>query len=102
MWFEPYIDKYDREGELSQSQIYWLTFRDRPVPDAKVAIHPFKRSFVVVSVSIEEAEKSDNFPNATHTIECAEMNQGWAQAPPTIGSDLQLTTRRTFDYAVRP
>ena len=47
MWFEPYIDTYDREGKLFRNHIYWLATRDRPVPDAKVAIYPFKRSFVV-------------------------------------------------------
>ncbi len=47
MWFEPYIDTYDRDGKLFRNHIYWLATRDRPVPDAKVAIYPFKRSFVV-------------------------------------------------------
>ncbi len=53
MWFEPYIDTYDREGKLFRSHIYWLATRDRPVPDAKVAIYPFKRSFVVGAVSTD-------------------------------------------------
>ena len=47
MWFEPYVDEYDARGELWQNHIYWLTYRDRPVPDARVAIYPFKREFVV-------------------------------------------------------
>ena len=37
MWFNPYVDSYDRRGELWHTQIYLLTYRDRPVPDAKVA-----------------------------------------------------------------
>jgi hypothetical protein len=53
MWFEPYIDTYDRGGKLFRSHIYWLATRDRPVPDAKVAIYPFKRSFVVGAVSTD-------------------------------------------------
>jgi len=53
MWFEPYIDKYDRKGQLWQSQIYWLAYRDRPVPDARVAIYPFKRLFVIAAVSTD-------------------------------------------------
>jgi len=53
MWFEPYIDTYDRSGKLFRSHIYWLATRDRPVPDAKVAIYPFKRSFVVGAVSTD-------------------------------------------------
>jgi len=50
MWFEPYIDTYDRAGNLFRAHIYWLTTRDRPVPDARVAIYPFKRSFVMGGV----------------------------------------------------
>jgi hypothetical protein len=53
VWFPPYIDTYDRKGELYQDHIYWLATRDRPVPDAKVAIYPFKRSFVVGAVSTD-------------------------------------------------
>jgi hypothetical protein len=53
MWFEPYIDEYDRNGRLWYNHIWWLTTRDRPVPDAKVAIYPFKRSFVVGAVSTD-------------------------------------------------
>ena len=53
MWFEPYIDTYDRAGHLFRAHIYWLATRDRPVPDARVAIYPFKRSFVVGAVSTD-------------------------------------------------
>ena len=53
VWFEPYIDTYDRRGQLFQNFMYLLTQRDRPVPDAKVAIYPFKRSFVVGASSLE-------------------------------------------------
>lgn len=53
VWFTPYIDIYDQQGHLYQNHIYWLTIRDRPVPDAKVAIYPFKRAFVVGAVSTD-------------------------------------------------
>ena len=53
MWFEPYIDTYDRSGRLFRNHIYWLATRDRPVPDARVAIYPYKRSFVVGAVSTD-------------------------------------------------
>ena len=53
VWFEPYIDTYDQKGHLWRTHIYWLTFRDRPVPDARVAIYPFKREFVVGSAAID-------------------------------------------------
>jgi Protein of unknown function (DUF1329) len=47
VWFPPCVDTYDRRGELWRSNIYYLTYRDRPVPDARVAIYPFKREFVI-------------------------------------------------------
>ena len=53
LWFEPYIDTYDRKGQLFRAHIYWLAYRDRPVPDARVAIYPFKREFVVGAVSTD-------------------------------------------------
>ncbi|MGO9452261.1 MAG: DUF1329 domain-containing protein [Candidatus Binataceae bacterium] len=53
VWFESYIDTYDQAGQLWRTHIYWLTYRDRPVPDARVAIYPFKREFVVGADSID-------------------------------------------------
>ena len=47
--YEPYVDSYDQKGHLWRTHIFWLAYRDRPVPDAKVAIYPFKREFVVGS-----------------------------------------------------
>ena len=35
VWFPLYEDAYDRQGQLWQNHIYWLTYRDRPVPDAR-------------------------------------------------------------------
>lgn len=53
LWFMPYIDTYDRVGRLWRSHIYYTAFRDRPIPDARVAIYLFKRAFVVVSAMDE-------------------------------------------------
>ena len=53
MWFAPYIDVYDRAGRLFEGFIYWLAYRDRPVPDARVAIYPFRRSFVVGALAMD-------------------------------------------------
>ena len=52
-WFNPYVDSYDQKGELWKTQIYLNTYRDRPVPDAKVAIYPFKREFITAASSID-------------------------------------------------
>ena len=53
VWFEPYVDTYDQHGELFQNYLFFLTYRDRPVPDARIAIYPFKREFVVGSNSTD-------------------------------------------------
>jgi len=53
VWFEPYVDTYDQKGHLWRTHIYWLAYRDRPVPDARVAIYPFKREFVVGAASVD-------------------------------------------------
>jgi Protein of unknown function (DUF1329) len=53
MWLEPYVDTYDRNGQLFRSRIYWMAYRDRAVPDAKVAVYPFKRMFVVGASSTD-------------------------------------------------
>ncbi len=53
VWFEPYVDTYDQKGHLWRTHIYWLAYRDRPVPDARVAVYPFKREFVVGAASID-------------------------------------------------
>jgi hypothetical protein len=52
-WFNPYVDSYDQKGELWKTQIYLNTYRDRPVPDAKIAVYPFKREFIVAASSID-------------------------------------------------
>jgi hypothetical protein len=52
-WFNPYVDSYDRRGQLWKTQIYLSTYRDRPVPDAKVAIYPYKREFVIAASSVD-------------------------------------------------
>jgi hypothetical protein len=54
VWFEPYVDTYDRKNQLWKNNLYWLAYRDRPVPDARVAIYPFKREFVVGSSALDE------------------------------------------------
>jgi hypothetical protein len=80
VWFEPYVDVYDRQGQLFQNFTYWLTYRDRPVPDAKVAIYPFKREFVVgaAATDIQGGVSSQCYlPSAnTPERECWYINMG--------------------------
>src|SRR5216684_4198733 len=44
-WFITASDQYDREGKLWKTLATFNAYRDRPVPDARVAIWPFKRMF---------------------------------------------------------
>jgi hypothetical protein len=44
-WFITASDQYDRDGKLWKTIATFQTYRDRPVPDAKVAIYPYKRMF---------------------------------------------------------
>jgi len=53
IWWMPMLDNYDRRGQLWENYVYWLAYRDRPVPDAKIAIYPFKRAFVVGASSTD-------------------------------------------------
>jgi Protein of unknown function (DUF1329) len=44
-WFITASDQYDRPGKLWKTIATFHTYRDRPVPDARVAIYPYKRMF---------------------------------------------------------
>jgi hypothetical protein len=44
-WFITASDQYDRDGKLWKTIATFNTFRDRPVPDARIAIYPYKRMF---------------------------------------------------------
>jgi hypothetical protein len=46
-WFITASDQYDRNGELWKTLVAWHTYRDRPVPDARIAIYPYKRIFQI-------------------------------------------------------
>ncbi len=44
-WFITASDQYNPDGKLWKTIATFNTFRDRPVPDARVAIYPYKRMF---------------------------------------------------------
>ena len=71
---------YDRRGELIVNFTNWLTYRDRPVPDAKIAIYSFKRLFQVNGTSTNVQTGLSSFcdlpmPNAPDR-ECWYINMG--------------------------
>lgn len=53
IWWMPMLDNYDRKGQLWENYVYFLAYRDRPIPDARIAIYPFKRAFVVGASSTD-------------------------------------------------
>jgi hypothetical protein len=59
-WFITASDQYDREGRLWKSIATFNTYRDRPVPDAKVAIYPYKRMFQVALVDEDLTTKGSS------------------------------------------
>jgi hypothetical protein len=80
LWFMPYIDTYDRAGRLWRGHIYYTAFRDRPVPDARVASYPFKRAFVVgaTSTDVQSSQSTMCYPPGIETPEreCWYINMG--------------------------
>ncbi len=80
VWFEPYVDTYDQRGQLWRTHIYWNAYRDRPVPDARVAIYPFKREFIVgaASYDVQAGYASMCYLPGQHTPEreCWYINMG--------------------------
>jgi hypothetical protein len=49
-WFITASDQYDRDGKLWKSIATFNAYRDRPVPDARVAIYPYPRMFQLALV----------------------------------------------------
>jgi len=49
-WLITASDQYDPSGKLWKTIASFNAYRDRPVPDAKVAIYPYKRMFQVAWV----------------------------------------------------
>ena len=52
-WVVLAYDSYDSKGELIKNFTDWLTYRDRQLPGARVAIYPYKRLFEVAEATTE-------------------------------------------------
>ncbi len=95
----PYIDTYDRKGELWRSHIYWLANRDRLVPDAKIAIYPFKRSFVVgaVSTDVQSGEATMCYlPGGAKRRNTSAGTSTWARVTATSSPPMLRFAQRTY------
>ncbi|MGO9450473.1 MAG: DUF1329 domain-containing protein [Candidatus Binataceae bacterium] len=49
-WFIAASDQYDREGNLWKTLATFNTYRDRPLPNSRVAIYPYRRIFELAMV----------------------------------------------------
>ena len=52
-WFITASDQYDRTGKLWKTLVAFNTYRDRPVPDARIAVYPYKRMFQLALVDYD-------------------------------------------------
>jgi len=90
-WFITASDQYDREGQLWKTIATYNAYRDRPVPDATVAIYPFKRMF---QTALVDENVQNGFSTVIYTPgrqpeerECWYINMGVVSKPffePTV------------------
>ncbi len=62
-WFITASDQYDKDGKLWKTLATYNTYRDRPVPDARVAIYPFKRMF---QLALVDQDVQDGFSSTVY------------------------------------
>jgi len=79
-WFITASDQYDTGGKLWKTIATFNAYRDRPVPDAGVAIYPFKRMF---QTALVDEDVQDGFSTVvympgreTEERECWYINMG--------------------------
>jgi hypothetical protein len=63
-WFITASDQMNQQGELWKTIATFHTYRDRPVPDAKVAIWPFKRIF---ETALVDEDVTNGFSTVVYT-----------------------------------
>jgi hypothetical protein len=79
-WFITASDQYDKEGKLWKTIAMFNPYRDRPIPDARVAIYSFKRMF---QTALVDDDVQDGFSTVvympgreTQERECWYINLG--------------------------
>ena len=70
-WMITASDQYGKDGKMWKTLVLYNTFRDRPVPDAKVAIYPFNRIFQLglVNANIDSHATTVVYMPGRHTPE---------------------------------
>jgi len=76
-WFVTASDQYDRSGGLWKTLAIFTGYRDRSMPEAQVAIYPFKRLFQTAMID-EDIEDTMRFTSILYLpgTEVAE-HEGW-------------------------
>jgi hypothetical protein len=79
-WLITASDQHDKEGKLWKTMATFNRYRDRPTPDARVAIYPFKRMF---QTALVDEDVQDDFSTLvcmpsreTQERECWYINLG--------------------------
>jgi Protein of unknown function (DUF1329) len=73
-WFITASDQFDRRGELWKTIVTFNAYRDRPVPDAKVAIWPFKRMF---ETALVDEDVTSGFSTVLYSPGTDRHGDGW-------------------------
>ena len=70
-WMITASDQWNTDGSMWKTLVIYYTFRDRPVPDAKVAIYPFPRIFQLglVDANIQTQASTAVFMPGRHSPE---------------------------------
>ena len=70
-WLITASDQYGTDGKLWKTLVLYNTYRDRPVPDAQVAIYPYKRIFQLglVDANIQDHSSTVVFMPGRHSPE---------------------------------
>ncbi|MGA9721892.1 MAG: DUF1329 domain-containing protein [Candidatus Binatus sp.] len=63
-WFVTASDQYDRQGQLWKTLVTFHAYRDRAVPNARVAIWPFKRMF---ETALVDEDLTSGFSTVVYT-----------------------------------
>jgi hypothetical protein len=70
-WMITASDQYGTDGKLWKTLVLYNTFRDRPIPDAQVAIYPYKRIFQLglVDANVQDRSSTVVFMPGRHSPE---------------------------------
>ena len=70
-WLITASDQYGVDGKLWKTLVLYNTYRDRPVPDAQVAIYPYKRIFQLglVDANVQSGASTVVFMPGRHSPE---------------------------------